>query len=159
MERYFEYPTQFGPLIVGETKGHIALLTFKVFESFDAALLRGVPHEPSRLTNLCANEMMEFIAGKRNVFDVPFEVTGSDFERTVYEKACAIPYGETITFGSFAAEMGRPRGARSISIACSHCQLLGIIPVHRIVSATSPTKPTPRERLFAHLREIEQQAR
>lgn len=151
MDAIFEYPTALGRLVIAEKDAAICLVTFK---ELGIALPR-MPLRPTALLNTCANQMMEFLAGKRNVFDVPYILTGSAFDREVYEGILRIPYAQMRTFQELAQSIGHPKSARSVSISCARTPLLGIIPVHRVVLAHERAPQNRWEALLSHMREVE----
>lgn len=60
---------------------------------------------------------------------------GSPFARAVWEALCAIPAGQTRSYGELAALLGRPGGARAVGMA-NHGNPVGIIiPCHRVIGA------------------------
>lgn len=68
-------------------------------------------------------------------FDLPLLIEGSLFQRSVWEAMCAIPRGETRTYGALAQQLGGE--ARAIGQACGDNRLPIVIPCHRVVAANS----------------------
>lgn len=69
---------------------------------------------------------------------VPLRPIGSEFQRAVWTKLVAIPYGELSTYGSIAAEIKRERGkasARAVGGAVGRNPISIIIPCHRVVGS------------------------
>jgi methylated-DNA-[protein]-cysteine S-methyltransferase len=66
-------------------------------------------------------------------FDLPLLVEGSDLQRGVWDKMCAIPRGRTRTYGELARELGVD--ARAIGQCCGDNKLPIVIPCHRVVAA------------------------
>src|SRR5215467_11733830 len=52
-------------------------------------------------------ELDEYFAGRREVFDVPLAVEGSEWEERVWRALRAIPFGETISYGELARRVDR----------------------------------------------------
>ena len=44
-----------------------------------------------------------------------------------------IPLGETVSYGSLAAQIGTPTGARAVASACANNRIAMLIPCHRVV--------------------------
>ncbi len=61
------------------------------------------------------------------------------FERSVYEAARAIPFGETRTYGGLAAELGEPQAAQAVGQALGRNPWPIIVPCHRITAADGRT--------------------
>lgn len=126
---YFTYRTACGPLTL---------------MARDDALVRVVPGDVAltgekravAVTNDAATQIMEYLAGKRTVFDVPFSFeAGSAFQQHVWKTLQAIPYGQVRTAAEVAALMGAPDSFRSIGTALRKNPLPFLIPAHRVVNA------------------------
>lgn len=55
------------------------------------------------------------------------------FSLKVLTAMCAVPYGETITYGALAGLSGCPNGARAVGTVCSRNPLPIVVPCHRVV--------------------------
>ncbi len=93
---------------------------------------------PSALTNACANELLEYLAGKRRVFSASCRPRGSAFQEAVWQAAEGIPYGQTRTCTDIADAIGRPDSRRQVGRAAAACPCAPLIPVHRITSLDDP---------------------
>lgn len=80
-------------------------------------------------------QLGEYFAGERRMFDIPLELRGTEFQQQVWQALAAIPYGETSTYGKQAAEIGRPRAIRAVGSANGRNPLSIVLPCHRIVGA------------------------
>lgn len=82
------------------------------------------------------DELRAYFAGELTDFSVPVELRGgSDFERAVWERIAAIPYGEMLTYGAIATALGDPGAARAVGTACNRNPVPVIVPCHRVVGA------------------------
>ncbi|MCS5712430.1 methylated-DNA--[protein]-cysteine S-methyltransferase [Candidatus Berkiella aquae] len=67
-------------------------------------------------------------------FNVPLVInTGTPFQRRVWQALCAIPVGQTRTYGELAKQL--KTSARSIGMACRSNPIALIVPCHRVVGA------------------------
>lgn len=80
-----------------------------------------------------ATELDAYFAGKLQEFNVPVAPRGSAFQQDFYTALCAIPYGETRTYGDLAKELGV--SAQAIGQACGANPIAIIIPCHRVLAA------------------------
>ncbi len=78
-------------------------------------------------------EMAAYFAGSRSGFATPVAPKGSPFQHRFYAALCAIPYGETRTYGDLARELGV--SAQAIGQACGANPIPIIIPCHRVLAA------------------------
>jgi methylated-DNA-[protein]-cysteine S-methyltransferase len=83
-----------------------------------------------------ARQLGEFLNGDRTAFDLPTKVTGSEFDRRVWELIIGVGYGETTTYGDIARCMGAEADPRDVGAAVGRNPLCIIIPCHRVVGAT-----------------------
>ena len=69
---------------------------------------------------------------------MPLHVTGTAFQKQVWEILRSIPYGQTMTYGEIARKMAAQRGemrmsAQAVGGAVSHNEVSILIPCHRVV--------------------------
>ncbi len=124
---WFAVDTPLGPLSVQMADG---LVVGVRFGAVPEAVVRPAP------TNVVARELAAYFAGSSMAIAVPYEVRGgSAFERAVWDRIAAIPYGATMTYGSIAAELGEPGAARAVGTACNRNPVPVLVPCHRVVGA------------------------
>jgi methylated-DNA-[protein]-cysteine S-methyltransferase len=80
-------------------------------------------------------QLGEYFAGTRREFDLPLHMIGAPFQRRVWETLCAIPYGETTSYGKIAAALGDPGSARAVGAANGQNPVPIIVPCHRVIGA------------------------
>jgi len=81
------------------------------------------------------SQVRDFLAGKRDSFDLSLDLRGTDFQLEVYEQVSKIPYGETASYRSIAEGVGRPRAVRAVGAANGVNPLPLIVPCHRVVAS------------------------
>jgi methylated-DNA-[protein]-cysteine S-methyltransferase len=80
-------------------------------------------------------QLREYFAGDRTVFDVPLQLDGTPFERSVWSALQEIPYGETTSYGEVARRIGQPTAARAVGLANGRNPIAVIVPCHRVIGA------------------------
>ncbi len=100
---------------------------------------RGKPREVGdggalELARKARTEILGYLSGKVRTFSVPVVLDGTPFQRLVWARLEAVPYGATRTYGEIAAELGKPRAARAVGAACRDNPVPILVPCHRIVS-------------------------
>lgn len=83
-----------------------------------------------------AAQLAEYFAGQRQSFTIPLAPRGTPFQQEVWRALCAIPYGQTRSYGQLAAALGRPSAARAVGGACRRNPIWLMIPCHRVVGAS-----------------------
>jgi methylated-DNA-[protein]-cysteine S-methyltransferase len=81
------------------------------------------------------HQLHEYFDGHRHEFDVPLRMAGNQFERRVWEALREIPYGETVSYGRIATELGQPGAARAVGLANGRNPVAVIVPCHRVIGA------------------------
>jgi methylated-DNA-[protein]-cysteine S-methyltransferase len=100
---------------------------------------RGAPrdeagHAPELLAE-AVGQLDEYFAGHRQRFELALDLRGTAFQRSVWERLLAIPYGTTTTYGSLAADLGRPDRARAVGAAVGRTPVPIVVPCHRVVGS------------------------
>ena len=93
-----------------------------------------VREDAGRTARAC-EELLEYHAGERREFGVPFVFRGTEWQKAVWGALTRIPYGETRTYGDIAATIGRPRSSRAVGRANATNKLPLVVPCHRVVGA------------------------
>lgn len=119
--------TQFGMLVVTQADNEIVSVGWGV-----AAQETKTP-----LLERAVHQLQEYDTGAREVFDLPLHVGGSPFQRAVCDAIYAIPFGETLTYGDIAKQIGAP--AQAVGQACGANPIPVIIPCHRVMGAKGLT--------------------
>ena len=91
-------------------------------------------HDPAALAE-SARQLREYFAGERTEFELALDAAGTDFQRRVWERLVAIPYGETRTYGALAQELGGPRKVRAVGMANGRNPISIVVPCHRVIGA------------------------
>jgi len=111
-----------GPLTISEEDGRIVSLDW------------GWPPDSVETPLLLAarDQLEEYFAGSRTVFELPLDPPGTEFQRRVWRELAAIPYGETRSYGQLAARLGT--APRPLGGACGRNPLPVLIPCHRVLA-------------------------
>ncbi len=112
----------FGPLTASESDGQIVALRWG-----------GDAHDESALLSEVVRQLAEYFGGTRKVFDLPVKFRPG-LEGKVMRAMCAIPFGETRTYGDLSKDLGAP--AQAIGQACGGNPVPIIVPCHRILGAS-----------------------
>lgn len=89
--------------------------------------------EENALTKKCKKQIDEYFAGKRQVFDLPIQAIGTEFQMKVWKCMAKIPFGKTLNYGDIARKIAHPKASRAVGAACGKNPILIILPCHRVV--------------------------
>jgi len=87
------------------------------------------------LLRRAAEQLGEYFAGQRKEFDLPLDPAGTPFQQSCRRALCAIPYGETRSYGQQAVAVGNPKACRAVGMANNRNPLPVVIPCHRVVGS------------------------
>jgi methylated-DNA-[protein]-cysteine S-methyltransferase len=99
---------------------------------------RSVVERPNAINDAAREQILEYLDGRRRVFNLPTEMNVTDFQRDIYNAMRAVPYGAVVSYGELAAAAGYRGAARATGGACSANPLPLIQPCHRIIAAKGP---------------------
>ncbi|MFJ9111537.1 methylated-DNA--[protein]-cysteine S-methyltransferase [Streptomyces sp. NPDC102283] len=124
----------YGPLTLVATDGVLSALYMTDQRHRPPQETFGVPDpEPFGET---IQQLTEYFAGDRTTFDLPLDLAGTPFQRSVWAELLKIPYGETRTYGELAEELGKPGASRAVGLANGKNPVGIIVPCHRVVGAS-----------------------
>jgi methylated-DNA-[protein]-cysteine S-methyltransferase len=109
----------------------------------------------SPLLERAQRQLSEYFSGKRDVFDLPLRLEGTEFQRSVWGALTEIPFGTTCSYADIARRVGRPKAVRAVGAANGANPIAVVVPCHRVIGAdgslTGYGGGLPRKRwLLAH---------
>ena len=81
-------------------------------------------------------QLQEYFDGRRKRFTLKLDVTGTPFQRKVWNALLTIPFGETRSYGEIARQIGSPRAVRAVGAANGRNPLSIVAPCHRVIGST-----------------------
>ena len=78
-------------------------------------------------------QLAEYFAGGLTSFDLAMEARGVAFQSQVWGLISEIPYGQTVTYGELASEMGGGATPKDVGAAVGRNPLSVVVPCHRVV--------------------------
>ncbi len=94
--------------------------------------LRG---QEKKILKKCIRQFDEYFSGKRKIFDLPLQQTGTDFQRKVWNELLNIPYGKTISYLELAQRLGDVKSIRAAASANGKNKLSIVVPCHRVIGS------------------------
>lgn len=82
-------------------------------------------------------QLAAYFAAQRARFDLPLDMAlGTPFQKQVWARLRAIPYGATQSYGDIARYLGQAAASRAVGAAVGRNPLSIIVPCHRVVGST-----------------------
>ena len=83
-----------------------------------------------------AQQLDEYFAGKRLVFDLPVDFSGGTaFQQSVWRALCRIDAKASSSYGSIARELKNPNAVRAVGSAVGRNPLSIVVPCHRVLGS------------------------
>jgi methylated-DNA-[protein]-cysteine S-methyltransferase len=96
----------------------------------------GLPDDPSPVLDGAAAQLEAYFAGELTSFDLPLDLSGTEFQRRCWLALATIPYGQTVSYGEQARRLALgPDAARAVGAANGQNPLPVILPCHRVIGA------------------------
>ena len=81
-------------------------------------------------------EITEYLDGKRQSFEVPLDIQGTEFQKKVWEQLLRIPYGQTLSYLEIAKRIQNEKSVRAVGTANGRNPLCVVIPCHRVIASS-----------------------
>lgn len=81
-------------------------------------------------------QLNEYFAGSRTSFDLPLDMRGTEFQRSVWHALTTIPYGETRSYLDLAKQLGNPAATRAVGAANGRNPVSIVVPCHRVIGSS-----------------------
>lgn len=130
--------TSLGPVLIAGTGKGVCLVAFgegrgDLFRRFPAAQLVEGGAQFSALVQQVVAVIEE--PDTKSAAAIPLDMAGTPFQQRVWEQLCAIPAGETRSYGAIAAALGQPGASRAVGGANGANPVAVIVPCHRVVAS------------------------
>ncbi|EAC4735147.1 methylated-DNA--[protein]-cysteine S-methyltransferase [Listeria monocytogenes] len=97
-------------------------------------LLEGIIMEKELFQSL-TTQLDDYFEGKREHFDLPVLLKGTDFQQKVWQALSEIPYGVVVSYKDIAISAGSPKAVQAVGQANRANPIPIIIPCHRCVKS------------------------
>ncbi|ENN8958051.1 methylated-DNA--[protein]-cysteine S-methyltransferase [Listeria monocytogenes] len=97
-------------------------------------LLEGTIIE-KELFQALTTQLDDYFEGKREHFDLPVILKGTDFQQKVWQALSEIPYGVVVSYKDIAISAGSPKAVQAVGQANRANPIPIIIPCHRCVKS------------------------
>lgn len=92
-------------------------------------------NEKTDISDKIFNQIDKYLKGEVKDFEIhdKLEITGTAFQKRVWEELIKIPYGETRTYKDIAEKINNPKATRAVGSAIGKNPFFIIIPCHRVI--------------------------
>ena len=132
--------TPLGYMIAGAIDDKLCMLEFEDRRMLNTQIKRitkthkAVPiFQKHELFREVENQINLYFDGRLKEFSLPLAVTGTEFQKNVWNELLKIPYGKTICYEELAERIGNPPAVRAVASANGYNSIGIIIPCHRVI--------------------------
>ncbi len=130
MKSVFYYETVLGRLGIVEEQNMLVRLYFPGENAKEEITLK-----ETALLKRAGLELTQYLTGERREFSLPLAPQGTNFQKSVWQKLCDIPYGHTTSYKEIAEKIGNPLAMRAVGQANNRNPLPILIPCHRVIGS------------------------
>ncbi|MEI7535248.1 MAG: methylated-DNA--[protein]-cysteine S-methyltransferase [Verrucomicrobiae bacterium] len=128
--------TSAGEFLARYSKKGLVNLDFpKVDLSVNPAKRQRRPTKMPGWHKLTSSSLKSILAGRAPQQLPPLDLTGTDFQKSVWRALQKISRGKTKSYGEIARTIGRPKAVRAVGGACGANPVPVLIPCHRVLAA------------------------
>lgn len=133
---YKQIDSPVGKLTLIATDKHLTALIWENDKVGRVNIDPGRYSDENIIINNAEKQLAEFFSGIRKTFDLPISLSGTDFQRKVWNALLHIPYGETRTYLQIAKELGNADAVRAVGLANGKNPISIIVPCHRVIGSS-----------------------
>jgi methylated-DNA-[protein]-cysteine S-methyltransferase len=137
-----EFETDFGTLILGDFEGKLCLCDWKFRKmrtQINQRIKTGLQAEfQSKTTELLIEtqrQLNAYFVGETQVFDLPLQFVGTEFQQKVWNQLLEIKFGETDSYLSLSKKLANQKAIRAVASANGANAISIIVPCHRIIGS------------------------
>ncbi len=134
------YKTEIGELIIGSYQDKLCLLDYRHRQNratIDRRLKKYFKADfvlkENQIILETKKQVDQYLAHKRQQFDLPIIMAGTDFQQSVWRELLKLNYGQTISYLNLAKRIGKPKAVRAVASAVGANALGLVVPCHRII--------------------------
>ena len=80
-------------------------------------------------------QLREYFAGKRKKFSIKLDISGTEFQESVWYALNKISYGKTVSYAQQAKLVRKPKAFRAVGTANGKNPVAIILPCHRVIAS------------------------
>lgn len=134
--------TDLGTMVVCATDKGVCLLEFSDRKGLETELKQLAKYHNANIVQgqnkyfkQLKEELDAYFEGRLKEFKVPLDISGTDFQKQVWQALVEIPYGTTSSYLRQAEVLGKPSSVRAVANANGMNKIAIIIPCHRVVGS------------------------
>jgi len=138
--QYYKSPV--GELVLGEIEGKLCMADWKYRKMRSTVDLRlkkclnaDFQELNTEILEETKNQLAQYFLGKRQNFEIPLILAGSDFQQQVWKALMGIEFGSMVSYQQLANSLQKEKAVRAVASAIGANALSIIVPCHRVVGS------------------------
>ena len=134
--------TDLGTMVACATDKGVCLLEFSDRKGLETELKQLAKYHNANIVQgqnkyfkQLKEELDAYFEGRLKEFNVPLDISGTDFQKEVWQALVEIPYGTTSSYLRQAEVLGKPLSVRAVANANGMNKIAIIVPCHRVVGS------------------------
>lgn len=134
--------TDLGTMVACATDKGVCLLEFSDRKGLETELKQlakyhnaNIMQGQNKYFKQLKDELDAYFEGRLKEFNIPLDISGTDFQKQVWQALVEIPYGTTSSYLRQAEVLGKPLSVRAVANANGMNKIAIIIPCHRVVGS------------------------
>ena len=134
--------TDLGTMVACATDKGVCLLEFSDRKGLETELKQLAKYHNANIVQgqnkyfkQLKDELDAYFEGRLKEFNVPLDISGTDFQKQVWQALVEIPYGTTSSYLRQAEGLGKTSSVRAVANASGMNKIAIIIPCHRVVGS------------------------
>jgi methylated-DNA-[protein]-cysteine S-methyltransferase len=128
------FVTPLGPLLLARTAKGLAGAWFEG-QRHHPPLIDAPFTSADPLLTRVGEQLHAYFDGATKPFDVPLDLQGTPFQRSVWQALLGIDAGATCSYGDIARALGRPVAVRAVGSAVGRNPVSILVPCHRVLGS------------------------
>ncbi len=136
------YSTPVGELILGAYDNKLCLCDWRyrtmrttIDQRIQKSLGAKYKTGSSEIIEETIRQLEAYFLCKRTQFDLPLQLTGTEFQQKVWKQLMLIPYGTTYSYLELSRQLNNEKAIRAVASANGANAIAIIIPCHRIIGS------------------------
>jgi len=121
--------TPIGVLSITANKHAITAISFLENEHYY------LEHTRNDISEYGKRQLQAYFKKERQAFELPLQLSGTDFQNSVWKALQDIPFGKTISYLQLAQNLGDPKCIRAAGMANGKNPFAIAVPCHRVIGS------------------------
>lgn len=126
-------PSPIGQIAIGATDAGVCDVEIMLPERSRSEFFHS--SQSRKHVDAAAAQLREYFDSSREVFDLEFDIAGTDFQKSVWSEIADLGFGASQSYGEIANSIGKPEASRAVGGAVGANPVPLLIGCHRVLGS------------------------